>query len=301
MMSQILVLEIATAQDSAINRFFLCVRRINPAASDIWRYLNIIIKGDLLCWRHRSLLFKRTQTIRLWACLLICFPILCNAESIQIAAASNVKPTLVKIASRFEQQTNVTVHISSASTGVLAAQILHGAPFDLFFAADAKTPAHLQSQLHLEKPQTYALGQLVFWCPAGAPSSSDDFQQWQGRYVMADPKLAPYGIAAQQVIENADWTHQNQQITATNISQAAHFVASGAVDCGFVSRSLIPENTNADQWYSISTQWHSPIQQQVLVLDGKAIQTANEFLQFALTQGSEEFLHDGYALPEIQL
>lgn len=218
---------------------------------------------------------------------------LCYADSLHIAVASNFKPTLEEIIALYEQQNAASITLSSASTGVLAAQIRQGAPFDLLFAADAKIPKQLAETLNLAKPVTYAIGSLAFWCPQGAPKTPAELAQWRSDVAIAASQHAPYGRAAETVIEQLNWPTSTRLVTATNIAQVSLFVSTQAVSCGFVARSLLADNTPAKQVFNIPAHWHSTIEQQALVLNTEQ-KVAYDFLIFVLTTAQSILIKDGY-------
>ena len=140
---------------------------------------------------------------------------LASAATIRVAVAANFKPVLDVLAEQFEQKHNARVLVSSASSGILYNQITHGAPFDLFLSADDELPARLE-QDGLIVPgsrQTYAYGRLVLWSHLDNPLTLTTLDKYKGRLAIANPALAPYGLAAQQTLEKmnlcsvirADW------------------------------------------------------------------------------------------------
>ena len=80
--------------------------------------------------------------------LILFFGVVCNsaAEQINIAVASNALAAVKVISSEFEKRTDHTVIISSGSTGKLYAQIVNGAPFDVFLAANEREPKYLEQK-----------------------------------------------------------------------------------------------------------------------------------------------------------
>ena len=226
-------------------------------------------------------------------------PFLSNAnDSIHIAVASNFRPTLLTIIKSYQIDNATKITLSSASSGVLYAQIKHGAPFDLFLSADSATAELLANELTLPPPFAYAVGNLVFWCPTGAPNTVDEFAQWRGQYALANPKLAPYGAAAAEVASFANWPKSNRAITVNNVAQVAQLVSTGHVDCGFIAKSLVPVNTTVNEMFSIPSQWHPALLQKAVVLPAGL--TKPELLHFLtyLTQQSATLLIDnGYNVP----
>ena len=176
------------------------------------------------------------------------------AKPIKIAVASNLLSTMKKIVVAYEVASGRKVIVSGGSTGKHYSQIVHGAPFDLFFAADELRPRLLEEQgLGVKGSRfTYATGKLVIWSSAITPSHemgvniSDDsikrlFTDRTSRTVaLANPKLAPYGRAANEVMERLFSSEKPPKpfnnlrwVKGENISQTYQFVASNTVDIGF--------------------------------------------------------------------
>ena len=89
------------------------------------------------------------------------------AAEIRVAVASNFLDAMADIAARFEEKTGHSVKLIAGSTGKHYAQISNGAPFDVFFAADARRPELLEHAGLAEAGSrfTYAVGKLVLWSP----------------------------------------------------------------------------------------------------------------------------------------
>ena len=168
--------------------------------------------------------------MRLTAILLSLFAFpLASAESLTIAVASNFRVPAEQIVASFERATGHEVRISSASTGKLYAQIISGAPFDVLLAADSDRPRLLEESgigIHGSR-QTYAIGGLVLWSrdPANTGADCRGLLNDLGarRLAIANPKTAPYGIAARQFLTNANAHNSNDAMrfvpaAPTNVS-----------------------------------------------------------------------------------
>ncbi|MCL4165363.1 UNVERIFIED_CONTAM: hypothetical protein GTU68_033289, partial [Idotea baltica] len=150
------------------------------------------------------------------------------------------------LAVEFEAESGHEVVVITGSTGKHYAQIKNGAPFDAFFAADSERPKILETELIAVSNTrfTYAIGQLVLWSPDPNLIDSDGTALKTGsfrRLSIANPRLAPYGRAAQEVLENLGlWESAAKRIVrGENISQAMHFVQSGNADLGLLAYSQI--------------------------------------------------------------
>ncbi len=159
------------------------------------------------------------------------------AETLRVAVAANFRGTLEQISQHFQAETGHQVRISSASTGVLATQILHGAPFDLFLAADAQAPAALLRAGVGQDSECYASGELVL--VGGAPEQLADPTS---SLAIANPDTAPYGRAALEVLARSEFTPGagRKLVRGSNVLQAYQFWRSGAVKLALVARSLGP-------------------------------------------------------------
>jgi len=227
------------------------------------------------------------------------------AQTIQVAVASNFMAVLTRIARQFEQETANTVTIVSGSTGKHYAQISHGAPYDIFLAADTWRPQRLEADGRIVAGSrfTYAIGKLVLWSPV------KDFVDKQGRVLnkknfhhlaMASPKLAPYGRAAQQVLQALGSTDsvQTKIVYGQNIGQTFQFVKSGAAELGFVARSQLKQSEQVIQgsYWLVPQTLYQPIKQQAVLL--KASTAAEDFMAYLKTDKVLKIiLHSGYGTP----
>lgn len=207
-------------------------------------------------------------------CLLLPAPV--TAE-VSVAVASNFLGPLQQIAAEFEAAGGEHVRISSGSTGKLYAQIVNGAPFDLFLAANDREPERLEAA-GLSVPGrrvTYARGVLALWLPGAGAEAGDDPRalltaDTTGRLAIANPRTAPYGAAARAVLE--DWdvltSYAGRILQGDNVAQAYQFVATGNAAAGFVALSqlLDPAHPPAGRYWRIDTANYPPIRQQMVLL-----------------------------------
>lgn len=209
------------------------------------------------------------------------------AKELHVAVAANFASTMQIIASTFESRTGHKLKISSGSSGKLYAQIRHGAPFDLFFAADTLRPELLeQQQLAIAGSRfTYAIGQLVLWSrePDLIDSQGEVLGTRRFRHLaIANPKLAPYGAAARSVLEHKGmWQPlQGRLVRGESITQTFQFVQTGNAELGFIALSQLGINpaTISGSYWLIPSQLYPPIEQQVVVLRDSI--ASREFIQF---------------------
>ncbi len=247
-----------------------------------------------------------TRVVALW--LLLSATVTMADEifvAVAVAVASNFAGTLKTITKRFEAATGHKVHISVGATGKQYAQIRHGAPFDLFFAADSRRPELLESEGFTQPGSrfTYALGKLVLWSPLPAYVDPQGKILEQGDFkhlAMANPRLAPYGKAAREVLQALGlWQRlQPRTVRGENIGQAFQFVKSGNAELGLVAWSQIKRAgppAPGSHW-AVPTLLYSPIEQQAVVL--KPSKATREFAAFVRSNEVKALIRDsGYDLP----
>jgi molybdate transport system substrate-binding protein len=243
--------------------------------------------------------------------LLALFPRVSLAEELRVAVASNFYSTIKVIAEQFELKTADSsdqqhkVILIPGSSGKHYAQIINGAPFDIFFSADTERARLLEQSERAESGTrfTYALGKLILW------SSMDNYVDLKGdvlkskdfRYLaIANPKLAPYGKAAEEVLKSLNiWTDLGGRIVrGENIAQTFQFVSSGNAKLGFVAYSQIKslDLSISGSFWEVPQSIYSPIEQQAVLLRDSAL--AREFLSFVKSDESLSIIYEsGYGLP----
>ncbi|MEZ5570801.1 MAG: molybdate ABC transporter substrate-binding protein [Halioglobus sp.] len=182
-------------------------------------------------------------------------------DSISIAVAANFKPTLEKITEPFLADTGNVVTYSTGATGMLATQIEHGAPYDMFFAADAETPLTIVSSRTLPDSDAfcYARGSLVL---AGGEGGLSALAQPRFTLAIANPATAPYGRAAMEVLSRPEFKagEGRKLVRGNNVTQAYQFWESEAVDMALLPRALAPNAT------PVPLAWYQPLEQYAVVL-----------------------------------
>lgn len=220
-----------------------------------------------------------------------------QAANTNIAVAANFAGSLKKLVNIFEGQSNHRVNVIIGSTGKIYAQIINGAPFDAFFSADVDKPNRLVTlKLAVKKSQfTYAFGRLTLWQP-NMPSNDEPI-----KVAIANPKTAPYGLAAQQYMKNSNFifAQKIQIITAENVVQAHQYLKTAAVQMSFVALSQILAEPKAD-YVILPEDKYVPIQQDVVLLThGQNNQAAIDFLKFMRSQKAKDIVENlGYNSPE---
>lgn len=208
-------------------------------------------------------------------------------DPVRVAVASNFGHTFGELASRFFKETGIQVDTSTGSTGRLYAQIINGAPFDVFLAADTDRPARLEASGKAVTGSrfTYATGRLVLWS-----RDADDCIEAlsESKWVaLANPQTAPYGRAAREFLQNAGhWEDVSGRVAyAENVMQVVQFVASGNAGVGIVAESLLdgPHMPPGKCTWPVPPQFHSSLEQQAVLLTAAAgderVVRLYEFLQ----------------------
>jgi molybdate transport system substrate-binding protein len=165
-------------------------------------------------------------------------------EIITVAVAANFTEPLNEIASLFYKKTEIQINVISSSSGKLYAQIIEGAPYDLFLSADEKMPYELFSKDLSGKPFIYATGEVVLWSSNKEFCNSGDWRHAINRQkikkiAIANIDTAPYGTAAMLALKNTgEWDAiQGKLVFSQNILQAFQYAASRSVDATFCAKS----------------------------------------------------------------
>ena len=222
-----------------------------------------------------------------------------QAGELHIAVATNFSKAAQQLATIFERQSGHLTVVSAGSTGKLYAQIMNGAPYDVFLAADNRRPALLEERGKAIKGSrfTYALGRLVVWSRESdyVPETGMPDARSFTRLAIANPQLAPYGAAARETLQNLGiWKQEQPKIVrGESIGQTFQFVASGNVRLGFVARSQLPHGQGS-AWL-VPKEMHTPIEQQAIILnDTSAARAFAGFLQ--QTEARQLIRQSGYDL-----
>lgn len=198
-----------------------------------------------------------------------------QAAEVMAAVAANFTAPMKMLAKSFEQDTGHKLVLSFGSTGSFYAQIKNGAPFDVLLAADSDTPLRLEKDgLGVAGSRfTYATGRLVLWSPKAGVVDDQGSVLRNGKFqrlAIANPKLAPYGAAAMQVLANLglEATVQPKLVQGENIAQAYQFTASENAQIGFVALSQVFMQGHISQGsaWVVPAHLHAPLQQDAIVL-----------------------------------
>ena len=231
-------------------------------------------------------------------------------DQVRVAVASNFAECLEALTPIFEESTGHQLVVSRGSTGRHFAQIKSGAPFDVFFAADSLRPTLLENE-GLVVPGsrfTYAEGRLALWIPGAGPEDKRPMaailQATEFDHLaIANPRLAPYGLAAKQALENLGlWEELRPRLVmGQNVGQTWQFVASGNAEVGFVAYpQVLSAPAMRGRWWKIDPPLHDPILQQAVVIKNAENAAAGaqllEFLKGFVAHAT--LIKFGYLIPE---
>lgn len=207
-----------------------------------------------------------------------------SAEEMYVAVASNFTATSKAIAKEFEKETGHQVKLSFGSTGKLYTQIMNGAPFQVFLAADAKHPEKLAQNGEGIKETlfTYATGKLVLWSLQENPHQLFNENKFK-KLAIANPETAPYGTAAVETLKSMNrWEElQNKMVKGDNISQTQQFIATGNAEIGFIS---LAQAMQTGYFWEIPQHFYTPLHQQAILLKkGSENAPSRAFLNFLKT------------------
>jgi len=258
----------------------------------------------------------RKTKLKSFACFFVFFGLLMGAsqavaDELKVAVASNFYPTMKLIAKHFELKTDGSsgqqhkVILIPGSSGKHYAQIINGAPFDVFFSADIDRARLLEQEGRAIAGTrfTYALGKLILW------SSLDNYVDSKGevlnkkdfRYLaIANPKFAPYGKSAKEALRSLKlWTNLKERLVqGENIAQTFQFISTGNAKLGFVAYSQImnPGLSIDGSFWEEPQSIFKPIEQQAVLLKDSYIGRA--FLSFIKSDESLSIIYEsGYGLP----
>lgn len=231
-----------------------------------------------------------------------------NAGEVNAAVAANFTEPVKQIVELFQKDTGHTVKLSFGSSGKFTSQIKEGAPFDVFLAADEKNPKLLEKEgLAVEGSRfVYALGKLVLW--SAQPGYVDDkgYVLRKGSYnkiAYADPKLAPYGLAAKETLEDMGlWNLvQGKMVTGESITQTYQFAATGNAEMAFIALSQITKDGKVTEgsWWIVPAHLYNPIKQAAVQLTAaKDKEAAKAFMAYLKSDKAVAIIRSfGYALP----
>ncbi len=227
---------------------------------------------------------KRLFSLVLAALLLLPSTVL--AADLLIAQAANFMPAMKEIIPAFEKKTGLKVQATYASTGKLYGQIINGAPFDLFLAADQRRPDALHSKGLSAKPFEYAKGQVVLWTSEKQFCNQDWVQVLQASAVkkvgIANVETAPYGTSAMKALQAEGlWdTLQPKLVFGQSISQVFQFASTGAADVGLCAYSSVFTDEGKKGCFMVIKQAPEIIQAACVITNAPHGEAAAKFVEF---------------------
>ena len=235
------------------------------------------------------------------------FAVAAQAGEVTVAVAANFTAPMQKIAQAFEKDTGHKVQLAFGATGKFYAQIKNGAPFAVLLAADDETPTRLEQEgLAVAGTRfTYATGRLALW--SKQPNMVDDKGEVLrsnrfDKLAIADPKLAPYGVAAMEVMQRmgVQANVQSKLVQGESIGQTYQFVSTENAQLGFVALSQISRDgriTQGSAWV-VPTHLHTPLKQDAVLLHaGKGNAAATALLKYVQGETAKAIIQSyGYAL-----
>lgn len=219
------------------------------------------------------------------------------AAETKVAVAANFTEPAKEIAAKFEAKTGDKVVLSFGSSGQFYTQIANGAPYEVFLSADSERPAKAEADgLAVTGTRfTYATGRLVLWSKTpglvdakGAVLAKGGFE----KLAIADPKAAPYGLAAVETLTKLKLNDalKPKIVTGSSITQAFQYVQTGAAELGFVALSQVINEQGGSRWI-VPANDHTPIDQQaVLLKTGADSATAKAFLHYLKSKDAKAII-----------
>jgi len=278
---------------------------IKPAPTSIAKRIGLPVAAGFMpaCFGFRIILI---------AVVTLLFSSTAFADTVLVAAASDLSYVINAIIPKFEQSTGHKVKLTLGSSGNFFAQISNGAPFQVFLSADVNYPRQLEKAGRAETGSTYiyALGKIVLWVPN---SSKIDIQAKKLQSLLdpsirkisiGNPEHAPYGRAAVEAMERAGVYDavKSKLVYGENISQAAQFVQSGAADIGIIALSLaLGESMRASgKYWEVPSDMYTSMEQGAALIK-PATAASRAFYEWMRRPESREILSRyGFALPTRQ-
>jgi molybdate transport system substrate-binding protein len=234
------------------------------------------------------------------ASLCLMLPLCVWAAEVRVAVAANFAGPMKDLAAVFESQTGHKLLLTPGASGKFYAQITNGAPFDVFLSADDETPQKLEKVGKAVQGSrfTYAIGRLILWSPKdnGVADGIDILKKGDFRFLaIANPRVAPYGIAAVQTMQKIGVLSKLEPkvVQGENISQTHQFVTSGNADLGFVALSQVWQNgkLKSGSGWLVPETYHDALRQDAVLLEaGKQSEAAQALMNFLKSEKAREIM-----------
>lgn len=232
-----------------------------------------------------------------------------SAQTATIAVAANMKDAFTQILAEFKTLDSSGLKVVYGSSGNLSTQILNGAPFDLFVAADEQFPLELyKSGKTLDEGALYAVGKLVLVTKASSQidllntkSGITNAIAKANKVAIAKPELSPYGKAAVEYLKAEGlWDKaKGKLVYGDNIGAATTYVLTGAADLGFTALSLAKSDVIAKEtrFLLLDAKFYQPIKQRMVLMKGAPLEVVNLYRFIQSPQGKTILQKYGYTTP----
>lgn len=233
-----------------------------------------------------------------------------SAQTLHIAVAANAQGVIKKLQADFKKRTGIETEAIVGASGKLTAQIMNGAPYDVFLSADTEFPDKLFAEgFGLKKPKVYALGSLIV-----CGSVKGEIKNWQAllsskqveKIAIANPKTAPYGRAAAQSLKfyNLDSKIKSKLVFGESIAQVNTYLHTGNVRIGFTTEAFLYERSDKTglKWARVDQKSYSKIEQGVILLSYSkkaGDERAQKFYEYLSSAAARKIIAgNGYHLPK---
>lgn len=217
-----------------------------------------------------------------------------SSNEIKVAAAASVAPCFEELGTAFKAKTGTSVVVSPSASGKLAAQIIEGAPFDVFASADEGWVDKVLGEKKGD-PKTkfiYAYGRLVVWSPDGAPTALSQLTDTKYTHIaLAQPEHAPYGKAAVEAMEKAGiWAQlKPRAVYGSNVRHAYQMAETRNAEVAFTALSLVLNGKG--HYYLVPDDQHKPLANAAVALNiSKHPKEARAFLDFVKSDAGRKIL-----------
>ncbi len=274
--------------------------------------------------RHGEQPFKKSYLFLILLCLILvgCGNSTDSSESsaskpekITIATAANMQFAMNELTQEFSKSSGVQCDVVIGSSGNLTAQIKEGAPYDIFVAANMKYPNDLfNSGMSEAPPAIYATGRLVLWTMIHDINPSlDELTTSKIQHIaLANPKLAPYGSGAIQVLQHHKLLEKvrHKLVYGESIAQTNQFITSRSAETGFTALSVVlsPQMKGKGRWTEMDQKTYTPIEQGVIIIKHENFKNSSnhsrnsgpqQFLNFLFSAKAQKILkYFGYLVHE---
>ncbi|NME71872.1 molybdate ABC transporter substrate-binding protein [Flammeovirga aprica] len=219
-------------------------------------------------------------------------------KKLKVATSANMQFVMKDIIKAFEKDTDIACEMIVGSSGKLSAQIINGAPYDVFVSADLFYPQALKNEkLNASDVIQYTEGKLVVWSKAKPYQVDGLGDTLISSIAIANPKTAPYGKAAQEVIQTLYGDQiKTKLVYGESISQVSQFILADQVDAGFNSIFVVnaPSNQKLGFWSEVPSNLYQPIAQGMISIKGGQENKAQQLLDFIMSDKGQEIINKYY-------